>query len=108
MTYWSRLQQYTSALAILGSLPEFDARSLPLVQRVLLITDGTLTDILEAVFLEHIRLVRIAQHRIDAHQCASELTVSSDEVAIRRTVLLQGTDTSRVYVYASSDPEFRS
>lgn len=65
-----------------------DFRALTPLQRVLLVTDGTVTDILEAHFLEPIRLVKLAQ------RVAGE--------SLERRILLRGANSGRVYVYAES------
>ena len=46
-------------MAFLAQFGDFDASSLDLLQRVLLVSDGTLTDTLEAAFLEPISLRKI-------------------------------------------------
>ena len=50
-----------SALGILENLAGVDAAKLSPLQRTLLITDGTLTEILEAHFLEPIELRKLSQ-----------------------------------------------
>ena len=50
-----------SAIDILARLNGFDVKSLDPLQRVLLVTDGTLTEILEANFFERIRLVKVSR-----------------------------------------------
>ena len=50
-----------SAIELLGRLQGIDAGRLAPLQRVLLITDGTLTEILEAYLLEPIELVKISE-----------------------------------------------
>src|SRR5208337_3237780 len=91
-----------SAIDILASLNGFDANSLEPLQRVLLVTDGTLTEILEANFFERIRLVKISQKVIPATSAHALLDPSPGEVLIERKILLQGEASRRNYAYAES------
>jgi len=77
-----------------------DIRSLSLLQRVLLASDGTVTDIVETAFLEPIRLVNLSQEPSLAK--APDLEIDGDESVMRREVLLQGAESGRNYVYAES------
>ncbi len=104
-----------SAIDILASLNGFDVTSLEPLQRVLLVTDGTLTEILEANFFERIRLVKISQKVIPATSAHALLDPSPGEVLIERKILLQGEESHRNFAYAESliavdklDPSFRS
>ena len=54
------------ALSVLEKLGGIKASSLTQLQRVLIITDGTLSEILEAAFLERIRLVKISQEVVSS------------------------------------------
>jgi chorismate-pyruvate lyase len=91
-----------SAIDILASLNGFDVNSLEPLQRVLLVTDGTLTEILEANFFERIRLVKVSQRIISATASHALLEPNPDEVVIERKILLQGESTHRNYAYAES------
>jgi chorismate-pyruvate lyase len=79
-----------------------DLSALDPVQRVLLITDGTLTGILEAVFLEPIRLVKLGQRTVAAGVPHALLEPLAGEEILERRVLLQGARTGRNYVHADS------
>jgi chorismate-pyruvate lyase len=91
-----------SAIDILGSLNGFDVNSLAPFQRVLLVTDGTLTEILEAMVLERIRLVKVSQRVIPAAASHALLEPNPGESLIERKILLQGERSHRHYVYAES------
>jgi chorismate-pyruvate lyase len=79
-----------------------DRRSLSLLQRVLLASDGTVTDIIEAAFLEPIRLVKIREQSSPADAPHPDLATVAQDPIMQRWVLLQG-DTSGVnHVYAES------
>lgn len=72
------------------------------VQRVLLTTDGTVTHVLEAFEGERICVVKLHQSHDEAEMVAAELEPSGPEMVMRRTILLQGSETRRNYVYAES------
>jgi hypothetical protein len=48
------------SVAFLAQLDGFDASSLDVLRRIFLISDGTLTDTVEAAFLEPIALIKLA------------------------------------------------
>jgi chorismate-pyruvate lyase len=89
-------------MAFLAQFGEFDASSLGLLQRILLINDGTLTDTLEAAFLEPISLGKIAIQVLPSQRALPELDVFPGESVMERKILLCGTTSGRVYVYAES------
>src|SRR5271157_4811139 len=84
-----------SAIDVLASLNGFDVNWLEPLQRVLLVTDGTLTEILEANFFERIRLVKISQNVISATASHGLLDPNPGEVLIERKILLQGEGSHR-------------
>jgi chorismate-pyruvate lyase len=79
-----------------------DVQSLGLLQRVLLISDGTLTDIVEAAFQEPIRLVKLSLDVSPARAPIEELELKAEEPVMRREILLQGAASHSNYVYAKS------
>ena len=91
-----------SAIDILAKLNGLDVTSLEPLQRVLLVTDGTLTEILEANFFERIRLVKVSQSVISATASHALLDPSPGEALIERKILLQGAESQRNYAYAES------
>src|SRR3982751_4620851 len=70
--------------------------------RVLLTTDGTLTEILEAYFLEHIQLVKVSEILRPAAHSIPILNVRPGDEIIERKILLQGVNSNINYVYAES------
>lgn len=71
--------------------------------RVLLVTDGTVTAILEAAFLESIRVVKLTQEIVKATTTSHALlNPSAGEAIVERRVLLRGVASGRNYVYAES------
>ncbi len=100
-----------------GFLAQTDLESLgnlSLLQRMLLVCDGTLTDMVEAAFLEPIRLVKLAVETSPAQEAIDELDIPAGRLVVQRQILLQGATTGTNYVYAESliavdslDPAFR-
>jgi chorismate-pyruvate lyase len=76
--------------------------TLSLLQRMLLVCDGTLTDMVEAAFLEPIRLVKIGVETEPAPKSVEELDLQAGALVMRRRILLQGATTGANYVYAES------
>lgn len=75
---------------------------LSLLQRILVTTDGTVTHILEAYAGEQIQVVKLEEtHEIDDVE-EPELEAPGRRETLRRTILLQGKDTRRNYLYAKS------
>ena len=74
------------------------------LQRLLLAADGTLTDMLEALYQEELRVVLLKQHvaPVGQRQEFNLLYVSPAEPALTRTVIIQGIATGKAYVYAES------
>jgi chorismate-pyruvate lyase len=91
-----------SAIDILAELDGCSPTQVGPLQRVLLITDGTLTEILEATFLERIRLVKVAQRLVPATSSHSQLEPGEEDLVMERKILLRGTDSGRNYAYAES------
>lgn len=79
-----------------------DPARLSTIQRILLSTDGTLTEILEAYFLEQIVLVKLSEQIFPATADLSSLHVREGDQLIERRILLQGAQTGRNFVYAES------
>src|SRR5271157_4961973 len=93
-----------SAIDILAKLEGLEISSLEPLQRVLLVTDGTLTEILEATFLERIQLIKVAQQVTQANASHAQLDPDPDhkEAVMERKVLLRGEASGRNYAYAES------
>lgn len=79
-----------------------DLAELSVSQRILLVTDGTVTRILEAMTGEPIALVKLAQSAGQAPLADPELRVADGEEVIWRRVLLQGAVTGTNYIFADS------
>ena len=89
-------------MAFLAQLGDFDAGSLDLLQRVLLVNDGTLTDTLAAAFQEQICLQKIGHEISPSAFAVAELDLPPGEMVMTRKILLKGERSGRTYVYAES------
>jgi chorismate-pyruvate lyase len=83
------------------SQSHLDPRQLSPFQRILLTTDGTVTEILEAQYSEAIRIVKLFQGAKIADKGIPYLELPPGEVSVRK-VLLRGKVTHRNYIYAES------
>jgi chorismate-pyruvate lyase len=91
-----------SALDVLEKLEGIEAGSLNPLQRILIITDGTLTEILEATFLERIRLIKVSQQTISSTSAHIRAAPHPGEALLERKILLRGEGSNKNYVYAES------
>ncbi len=73
-----------------------------LLQRILLTTDGTVTHILEAYAEERIKVAKLAEWEGVEELDEPRLEAVGPQLAMRRTILLQGSSTGRNYLYAES------
>jgi chorismate-pyruvate lyase len=89
-------------VGFLAQFDGFDASSLDLLQRILLVTDGTLTDTLEAAFREPIGLRKIALDILSAPAPLLDLDLPAGAPVLDRKILLYGETSGRSYVYAES------
>ncbi|GAB4379779.1 MAG: chorismate pyruvate-lyase family protein [Elainellaceae cyanobacterium] len=71
-------------------------------QRILLTTDGTVTDILEAYLFEQIRIVKLSEKLVLLGQDIPAMDLKEGTEVIARKVLLQGKISRRNFVYAES------
>jgi len=89
-------------MPFLEQLRDFDARSLGLIQRVMLATDGTLTDTVQAIFNEPIGLKKLTISVAPSREPIDVLALEAGEPIMERRVLIFGETTGRTYVYAES------
>ncbi len=88
------------AWKILWSLNPSEA--LTVFERILLITDGTVTDLLEAFAGEAISVVKLSQSIGHRNGDAHALDVLEHEHVLQRTVLLRGADSGTSFLYGDS------
>lgn len=79
-----------------------DLADLSLVQRVLIATDGTVTHILEAYAGERMSLVKLAHELLLDPVERAELDLDDDEQALRRVILLRGSQSGITFLHAES------
>lgn len=71
-------------------------------QRILLTTDGTLTEILEAYFFEPIQIVKLSEEVVSITKDILPLNLKTGSEVIERKILLQGKISRRNFIYAES------
>jgi chorismate-pyruvate lyase len=76
--------------------------SLSTFQRILLTTDGTVTEMLEAYFLENINVVKLAEGLVSTVKEIPILELPRGTQVIERKILLQGKISKKNRLYAES------
>jgi chorismate-pyruvate lyase len=76
--------------------------SLSTFQRILLTTNGTVTDILEAYLFEQIQLIKLSEKVVDMEDAIPKIEVKKGDKVIEREVLLRGKISRRNFIYANS------
>ena len=76
--------------------------SLNPLQRILLTTDGTVTDTLEAYYREPMEVVPLAQDEVPSAGDVAELGIHAGEPLLSREILLRGTVSGRAVLYATT------
>ncbi|NJP04550.1 MAG: DUF98 domain-containing protein [Chloroflexaceae bacterium] len=82
--------------------PALQFAELSVFQRVLLITDGTLTHILEAYVGEKIRVLKLSETTRPVWSEIADLDLRPGSDVIERKILLQGSVSHRNWLYAES------
>jgi len=95
---------YTSRADLQDSLrrSHIDPAKLSVFQRIILTTDGTLTEILEAYLSEKIRLVKLSETIESMTQDNLLLDICNGQEVIERKILLQGKISRNNWIYAES------
>jgi len=79
-----------------------DPRQLSTLQRILLTTDGTLTEILEAYFFEKIYVFKLSQRLVTLKDSMKSLNLRKKSTVLERKILLQGKVSRKNFIYAQS------
>jgi chorismate-pyruvate lyase len=79
-----------------------DPSQLSTFQRIILTTDGTLTDILESYVSEKIRLVKLSEEQFALPQDCKPLALEIGQEVIERKIVLQGWISRKNWIYAES------
>ena len=92
-----------------------DPKELSSFQRILLTTDGTVTEILEAQYWEAIGVEKLCHQQIRTQTAIAALDLPPGSEIIKRQVLLKGINSATVHIFAESilipsrlDPEIQS
>ena len=72
------------------------------LQRLLLITDGKITDIIQAYSNETVEAVKLNQKLVKYNSAFKALKLEEEREVIERSIVLQGTKTKTNYLYADS------
>jgi chorismate-pyruvate lyase len=72
------------------------------LQRILLTTDGTLTDILEACFLEEMQVVKLSEELVSLTQDIPSMQLNKGTEVISKKILLRGRISRKNFIYAES------
>jgi chorismate-pyruvate lyase len=79
-----------------------DPSKLSVFQRILLTTDGTLTEILAAYLFEEIKVVKLSENLIKTPEDIPQLEIKQESEVIDRKILLQGKISHKNFIYAES------
>jgi chorismate-pyruvate lyase len=79
-----------------------DPQLLSSFQRILLTTDGTVTEILEAHLWEAMRIVKLYQDCIETDASVPYLDIGPHAPVLVRKIILRGESSERNYIYAES------
>jgi chorismate-pyruvate lyase len=86
--------------------PAFERSVHPLrrtpIQRILLVTDGTVTEILEAYAGESMRLIKLYEELVTLEADLAGLELAAGQPVLRRKILLQGKMSLTNFLYADS------
>ena len=79
-----------------------DPKAMSPFQRILLTTDGTVTEILEAQMFESMKVVKLYEELIPANKAIPYLEIEEGTEVIARKILLRGKCSHKNYIYAES------
>lgn len=79
-----------------------DPATLSTFQRILLTTDGTVTDMLEAYLCEQIQLLKLSEELVNTTHYIQSMELPEGSEAVERKILLRGKISRKNYLYAES------
>ena len=79
-----------------------DPKELSSFQRILLTTDGMVTEMLEAYLWERMIVVKLSQEHVPSQVDVPELEIRKGENVLQRTILLRGRMSHKNHIYAHS------
>ena len=83
-------------------ISDFPIDHLPLLQRILVTTDGTVTDMLSVAFLEPIELAKISVTLAPSVAQIDALGLPPGSMTMQRKIVLRGSRSRRPYAYAET------
>lgn len=81
---------------------QINVKQLPPILRTLLVTDGTVTKVLEAFFWEPVNVEAVDQKPVTASAPIDNLGIEQGETYLSRDVRLRGKESGDIYVWAHS------
>lgn len=86
-----------------ANLADVNIRTLSAAQRALLVIDGTVTQFLQAYFLEPVIVERLQQQQGESTAFDAQwMQCAPGEPLLRRTVILKGVNSGRLFAWADS------
>jgi chorismate-pyruvate lyase len=79
-----------------------DPAALTTFQRILLTTDGTVTDMLEAYLCEPIQLIKLSEELVHTDYYIQPMELQEGSEVVERKILLRGRISRKNYLYAES------
>lgn len=71
-------------------------------QKIILTTDGTLTELLEIYLHEKLKIVKLGEEMFPAEEAITALDIKTSHEIMRRRILLRGTISQSNWIYAES------
>jgi chorismate-pyruvate lyase len=89
-------------MTLAPGIQDYPIDHLELLQRMLVTTDGTVTDVLAVAFLEPIELVKISVTVGASPERVPSLDLAAGATTMQRRIVLRGAKTARPYAYAET------
>lgn len=89
-------------LPVAAQVSDLRIHELSLLQQVLLVTDGTLTNLLELYTAEQIHVLKLAEALRPAGNGQGLLALTEEQPVLERIIVLQGRTSRRNWLYAES------
>jgi chorismate-pyruvate lyase len=102
ITSWDEINHCLQSDLYESSHRVVDLSKLNVFQRIILTSDGTLTEILETYLLEKLQVVKLDESVTLTTESITPLEVSAGQRVISRKILLQGKISQKNWLYAES------
>jgi chorismate-pyruvate lyase len=93
---------YSKTAPVRPEVNGLDFDKIPPLLRTLLVTDGTVTKLLEAYCWEPIKVETLFQGEVVVDHDVPELDTPAGSAVLKRQVVLHGLRSNRIYIYAES------